>query len=291
MGVCGMTNAIKIRSKSRYVFARVIIYIVLGIAAITTIFPYVWMVLASFKTGLEITTYPEQIFPRSPGFDAYVDAFRKLNLGVGIKNTLILEVFAITFSPLVSALGAFSFAKLELPFKRTLLLILLSSMMIPYAALMLPQYQIWQSIQLVDTLGPLIIPSFFGSALMTFFFVQYMQGVPNELFEAAKLDGAGYVRQFFGICLPLIKPALTAQIVLTFVGTWNDYFVPSIYLTGMESKTVQLQLLSLQQQQNNLMDMNIVMAGSVLSSIPMLLIYIFCQRFFVESLAISGIKG
>ena len=291
MGVCGMTNAIKIRSKSRYVFARVIIYIVLGIAAITTIFPYVWMVLASFKTGLEITTYPEQIFPRSFSFDAYVDAFRKLNLGVGIKNTLILEVFAIIFSPLVSALGAFSFAKLELPFKRTLLLILLSSMMIPYAALMLPQYQIWQSIQLVDTLGPLIIPSFFGSALMTFFFVQYMQGVPNELFEAAKLDGAGYVRQFFGICLPLIKPALTAQIVLTFVGTWNDYFVPSIYLTGMESKTVQLQLLSLQQQQNNLMDMNIVMAGSVLSSIPMLLIYIFCQRFFVESLAISGIKG
>lgn len=286
-----MTNAIKIRSKSRYVFARVIIYIVLGIAAITTIFPYVWMVLASFKTGLEITTYPEQIFPRSFSFDAYVDAFRKLNLGVGIKNTLILEVFAITFSPLVSALGAFSFAKLELPFKRTLLLILLSSMMIPYAALMLPQYQIWQSIQLVDTLGPLIIPSFFGSALMTFFFVQYMQGVPNELFEAAKLDGAGYVRQFFGICLPLIKPALTAQIVLTFVGTWNDYFVPSIYLTRMESKTVQLQLLSLQQQQNNLMDMNIVMAGSVLSSIPMLLIYIFCQRFFVESLAISGIKG
>lgn len=291
MGVCGMTNAIKIRSKSRYVFARVIIYIVFGIAAITTIFPYVWMVLASFKTGLEITTYPEQIFPSSPSFDAYVDAFRKLNLGVGIKNTLILEVFAIIFSPLVSALGAFSFAKLELPFKRTLLLILLSSMMIPYAALMLPQYQIWQSIQLVDTLGPLIIPSFFGSALMTFFFVQYMQGVPNELFEAAKLDGAGYVRQFFGICLPLIKPALTAQIVLTFVGTWNDYFVPSIYLTGMESKTVQLQLLSLQQQQNNLMDMNIVMAGSVLSSIPMLLIYIFCQRFFVESLAISGIKG
>ena len=291
MGVCGMTDTIKIRSKSRYVFARVIIYIVLGIAAITTIFPYVWMVLASFKTGLEITTYPEQIFPRSPSFDAYVDAFRKLNLGVGIKNTLILEVFAITFSPLVSALGAFSFAKLELPFKRALLLILLSSMMIPYAALMLPQYQIWQSMQLVDTLGPLIIPSFFGSALMTFFFVQYMQGVPNELFEAAKLDGAGYVRQFFGICLPLIKPALTAQIVLTFVGTWNDYFVPSIYLTGMESKTVQLQLLSLQQQQNNLMDMNIVMAGSVLSSIPMLLIYIFCQKFFVESLAISGIKG
>lgn len=126
---------------------------------------------------------------------------------------------------------------------------------------------------------------------MTFFFVQYMQGVPNELFEAAKLDGAGYVRQFFAICLPLIKPALTAQIVFSFVGTWNDYFIPSIYLDKSEVKTIQLQLLSLQMQQNNLMDMNVVMAGSVPSSIPMLAVFIFCQKFFIESLAITGIKG
>ena len=163
--------------------------------------------------------------------------------------------------------------------------------MIPYAALMLPQYQIWQSLGLVSTLWPLIIPTFFGGALMTFFFVRYMQGVPNELFEAAKLDGAGYVRQFFAICLPLIKPALTAQIVFSFVGTWNDYFIPSIYLDKSEVKTIQLQLLSLQMQQNNLMDMNVVMAGSVLSSIPMLAVFIFCQKFFIESLAITGIKG
>ena len=232
------------------------------VTAVSTIFPYLWMVLASFKTGLEITTYPEQIFPENPSFAAYADAFGKLKLGTGLKNTLALEVFSVFFPPLVSALGAFSFAKLELPCRRVLLLTLLSSMMIPYAALMLPQYQIWQSLGLVSTLWPLIIPTFFGGALMTFFFVQYMQGVPNELFEAAKLDGAGYVRQFFAICLPLIKPA-----------------------------TIQLQLLSLQMQQNNLMDMNVVMAGSVLSSIPMLAVFIFCQKFFIESLAITGIKG
>jgi len=124
-----------------------------------------------------------------------------------------------------------------------------------------------------------------------FFFIQYMQGVPTELFEAAKIDGAGYVRQFVAIMLPLVKAALTAQIVLTFVGTWNDYFIPSIYLNKIEVKTLQLQLLSLQQQQNNLMDMNMVMAGSVLSSIPMLAVFITCQKFFVESLSISGIKG
>jgi multiple sugar transport system permease protein len=249
------------------------------------------MILASFKTGIEISTYPEHIFPKTPSFDAYVNAFRDLDLLTGIKNTLTLEIFSVTLPPLVSALGAFAFAKLELPCKRVLLLVLLSSMMIPYAALMLPQFQVWQSLNMVGTLYPLIIPTFFGGALMTFFFIQYMQGVPTELFEAAKIDGAGYLRQFFAIMLPMVKPALTAQIVFSFVGTWNDYFIASIYLNVKEVKTLQLQLLSLQQQQNNLMDMNTVMAGSVLSSIPMLIVFISCQKFFVESLAISGIKG
>lgn len=277
--------------KARSIAVKVLIYTVLIVTAITTIFPYVWMILASFKTGIEISTYPEQIFPKTPSFDAYVNAFRDLDLLTGIKNTLTLEIFSVTLPPLVSALGAFAFAKLELPCKRVLLLVLLSSMMIPYAALMLPQFQVWQSLNVVGTLYPLIIPTFFGGALMTFFFIQYMQGVPTELFEAAKIDGAGYLRQFFAIMLPMVKPALTAQIVFSFVGTWNDYFIPSIYLNVKEVKTLQLQLLSLQQQQNNLMDMNTVMAGSVLSSIPMLIVFISCQKFFVESLAISGIKG
>ena len=277
--------------KARSIAVKVLIYTVLIVTAITTIFPYVWMILASFKTGIEISTYPEQIFPKTPSFDAYVNAFRDLDLLTGIKNTLTLEIFSVTLPPLVSALGAFAFAKLELPCKRVLLLVLLSSMMIPYAALMLPQFQVWQSLNVVGTLYPLIIPTFVGGALMTFFFSQYMQGVPTELFEAAKIDGAGYLRQFFAIMLPMVKPALTAQIVFSFVGTWNDYFIPSIYLNVKEVKTLQLQLLSLQQQQNNLMDMNTVMAGSVLSSIPMLIVFISCQKFFVESLAISGIKG
>ena len=184
---------------------KILIYTLLGLAAITTIFPYLWMVLASFKTGIEISTYPERIFPKNPNFTAYRRAFEELNLWTGIKNTLVLVVFAVLFPPVVSAMGAFSFAKLVLPAKRVLLLVLLSSMMVPYAALMLPQYQIWQSLGFVGTLWPLIIPNFFGGALMTFFFIQYMQGVPTDLFEAAKIDGAGYLNQFFAIMLPLVK--------------------------------------------------------------------------------------
>ncbi len=281
----------EIKNKKKIPVSRICIYAVLGLVAASTIFPYVWMVLASFKTGIEISTYPEQIFPKQLKFTAYKQAFEELNLWTGIKNTLIVVCFAVTLPPIISAMGAFAFAKLELPAKRVLLLILLSSMMVPYAALMLPQYQIWQSLNMVGTLYPLIIPNFFGGALMVFFFVQYMQGIPTDLFEAAKIDGAGYLNQFFVIMLPLVKAALSAQIVFSFVGAWNDYFIPSIYLNKMEVKTLQLQLLSLQQQQNNLMDMNIVMAGSVISSIPMLVVFITCQKFFVESLAITGIKG
>lgn len=141
----------------------------LSAVAFCTLFPYLWMLLASFKTGIEISTYPEQIFPKQLNFSAYENAFDQLNLWTGIGNTVILEIFAIGVSPFVSALGAFAFAKLELPAKRFLLLTLLSSMMIPYAALMLPQYQIWQTLGLVGTLWPLIILNFFGGALMTFF--------------------------------------------------------------------------------------------------------------------------
>ena len=266
-------------------------YLLLIVISITTIFPYIWMVLSSFKSGIDISTHPEQIIPRTINFNSYVDAFRRLNLWIGIKNTLIIVFFSTTISPFVSALGAFAFSKLALPKKRLLLLTLLSSMMVPYAALMLPQFQIWQKLNLVGTLWPLIIPCFFGSVLMMFFFTQYMNGVPTELFEAATIDGAGYFRQFIEIMIPLIKPALSAQIVFAFVGAWNDYFIPSIYLNKLEVRTLQLQLLSLQQQQNNLIDMNIVMAGSVISSIPMLIVFILCQKFFIESLAITGIKG
>ena len=213
---------------------KIIIYTILGLAAVTTIFPYLWMVLASLKTGIEISTYPEQIFPKNPSFTAYRRAFEELNLWVGIKNTLVLVVFAVLFPPVVSAMGAFSFAKLVLPAKRVLLLVLLSSMMVPYAALMLPQYQIWQSLGFVGTLWPLIIPNFFGGALMTFFFIQYMQGVPTDLFEAAKIDGAGYFSSLFHITLPMSTPILFYSAVTSMIGGLQIFGTYANYGAGVD---------------------------------------------------------
>ena len=268
---------------------KIIIYTILCLAAVTTIFPYLWMVLASLKTGIEISTYPEQIFPKNPSFTAYRRAFEELNLWVGIKNTLVLVVFAVLFPPVVSAMGAFSFAKLVLPAKRVLLLVLLSSMMVPYAALMLPQYQIWQSLGFVGTLWPLIIPNFFGGALMTFFFIQYMQGVPTDLFEAAKIDGAGYLNQFFAIMLPLVKPALSAQIVFAFVGTWNDYFMQLIMLKSSDAITVSLGIARLQSEFAT--NYGLMMAGATLGAVPIVAVFICFQKYFTQGITMGAVKG
>lgn len=282
-------KALLLKSK-KGLTTQIICYMVLILFAVTTLFPYVWMVLASFKTGIEISVYPERIFPQNPSFTAYVKAFTALDLWTGIKNTMIIEVFGVLVFPMVSALGAFAFAKMNLPFKQPLLLILMSSLMIPFAVTMLPLYQLWQSFGLVGTLYPLILPYFCGGITCAFFLIQYMRGIPDDLFESAKIDGLGYFGQFALIMVPLAKPAIITQMIFMFVGVWNDYLAPSIYLNTAEVKTVQLKLLSLQMQQNNLMDMNIVMAGSVLSSIPMITIFLSFQRFFIESLAVSGMK-
>ena len=187
-------------------------------------------------------------------------------------------------------MAAFSFAKLKLPHKTFWLLFLMSGMMVPYAALMLPQFRVFQTIGMFDTLWPLILPGFFGNVSMLFFLVQYMRGIPNAYFEAARIDGAGHFTCFIRIMLPLVKTAIAAQVIFWFIGIWNDYFAPSIYLITPGRMTLQALLGSLNPSMNR-QYLPMALAGAVLSSIPMFVIYLSCQKFFIESLAISGVKG
>ena len=209
----------------------------------------------------------------------------------GVLNTIIVEVSVIGVGTLVSALAAFSFAKLKLRYKNFWLLFLMSGMMVPYAALMMPQYRAFYALHMCDTLWPLILPGFFGNISMMFFLVQYMKGISNSFLEAAKIDGAGYLRMFFSIMLPMIKTAIAAQVIFWFIGIWNDYFAPAIYLDTMEKMTLQPMLAQINANNQGGTNLPLIMAGAVLSSIPMLVIYGTCQKFFIESLAISGVKG
>jgi multiple sugar transport system permease protein len=210
---------------------------------------------------------------------------------LGVWKTVIVEITVVPVGTAVSLVAAFSFAKLKLPFKTGFLMILMSGMMVPYAALMLPQFRAFDKLGLNNTLVPLILPGLFGNTVMMFFFIQYMKGIPNALIEAAKIDGAGHMKTFVTILLPLMGPAIAVQIIFWFSGIWNDFFAPSIYLTRYDSMTLQPMLAKLNGDNSAGVNLPLIMTGAVLSSIPILILYVSFQRFFVESVAISGVKG
>lgn len=284
----------KIKRKRRKITSDIplgIAYVIMGIIAISMIFPFIYMLCTTFKTQAEVLgAYKFELFPRKWTFQNYIDIWFKIPFASGIGNTLIIEIAVIPIGTLVSALGAFAFAKMKLPHKNALLLILMSSMMVPFAAIFLPQYQIWNSLGMTNSLIPLILPGLFGNISMTFFFIQFMKGIPDSLIEAAKMDGAGWLKCFVKVALPLLWPAMAAQAVFWFLGIWNDYFAPSIYLTEEGVMTLQPLINSLNSTQGAT-NFPLVMTGAFISSIPLIVIYLIFQKYFMKALSLSsGIK-
>lgn len=270
---------------------RVIIYALIIVGAFVLVFPYLWMLCTSFKDDYEAMSLTLVLFPTKWIFSNYGKIWTIVPLIRGVWNTILVEASVIVVGTFTSSLAAYSFAKLKLPHKTFWLLVLMSGMMVPYAALMMPQFRAFMAVGMYDTLWPLILPGLFGNTSMIFFLVQYMRGISNSFFEAARIDGAGYFRSFISVMLPLIKTALAAQIIFWFIGIWNDYFAPSLYLKSYETMTLQPMLMRINSDNSGGTNLPLIMAGAVLSSIPMLVIYVTCQKFFIESLAISGVKG
>lgn len=278
-------------SKTLHIVVRVLIYALLIVGAFVLVFPYLWMLLTSFKDDYEAMSLTLVLFPTKWIFSNYAKIWTYVPLLRGVWNTILVEVSVIVVGTFTSSLAAYSFAKLRLRHKTFWLLVLMSGMMVPYAALMMPQFRAFMAVGMFDTLWPLILPGLFGNTSMIFFLVQYMRGISNSFFEAARIDGAGYFRSFISVMLPLIKTALAAQIIFWFIGIWNDYFAPSLYLKSYDKMTLQPMLMRINSDSSSGTNLPLIMAGAVLSSIPMLVIYITCQKFFIESLAISGVKG
>ena len=274
--------------KFRLGFIIATLIVILG--ALTMLFPYIWMLLTSFKSNNEAFLAPPTFLPKEWITSAYEGLVADPLFYQSILWTLLLEVSVIAVGTLVSTLAAFAFAKLKFKGRKVMLLVLMSSMMVPYAAVMLPQYRVFQEMGISETLLPLLLPGLFGNVSMMFFLITYMkQGIPDALIESAKIDGASYIKMFFQLALPLSKPAIAAQAIFWFVGIWNDFFAPSIYLTG-DVKTLQVYLNSLLSANASGIELPLLMAGSVLASLPMILIFFCFQNFFVNSIAISGMK-
>ncbi|MFD1991496.1 carbohydrate ABC transporter permease [Paenibacillus nicotianae] len=267
------------------------IFVLLCIGAVVMIAPLLWMVSTSFKDRQDVFALPPNWIPAVFHFNKYQEIWTAGPLLSGIINSLIVALTVTIIGTITSSLAAFAFAKLRFPYKNQIFLLLLSSMMIPYPAVMISQFIMFSEWGWVDTLLPLIVPGLFGNIIMIFFLRQYLYSIPNAIIEAAKIDGTSYFGIYARIIFPLIKPAIAAQLILWFMGIWNDYLPPILYLNSPEIQTLQIVIANFNANYAIQSDYPLIMAASVVSLLPILIIFLIFQRQIIESVAISGVKG
>jgi len=278
-------------AKKRYRTGNIIVAVLLLIGGIVMVAPLLWMISTSLKTREGVFALPPEWIPPIPQWDNYVRVWTAGPLLSGIKNSLIVSLSVTIVGSLTSTLAAFAFAKLRLPGKDFIFLFMLAGLMIPFPTLMIPQFVMFAGLGWVDTLLPLIVPGLFGNIMMIFFLRQYLGSVPDSLIEAAKIDGAGYLRIFVSVVLPLIRPAIAAQFILWFMAVWNDYLAPLIYLNTPERQTLQVVIANFNANYAIQTDYPLIMAASVIALIPVFVIFLAFQRQIIESVALTGTKG
>ncbi len=275
-------------SKER--FWNIVIFVVLLLFAFTMVFPLIYMVATSFMTKNQILSGSLTIFPDPILIGKYSQVLQKGQFISGIINTICVEIPVLLIGGFTSSLAAFAFAKMNFRGKNLLFLALLATIMIPFAVVMIPQYVLFTKLHWTNSLAPLIIPGCFGNISMIFFLRQNLYSIPSELMDAAKIDGCNYFRIYYKIFLPLMKGALGTQLMLWFMGIWNDYLAPTIFLRSEKYWTLQVVIRSFNSYYAIQSDYALIMAASVIAMMPTLLLFFLFQRVIIESIAISGIK-
>jgi len=270
---------------------NIITTLILSVGAIIMVAPLAWTFSTSLKTKDGVFELPPQWIPDPFVWENYARIWTAGPLMTGIQNSLIVACSVTIIGSLTSALAAFAFAKMRMPFKNVLFLGLLSGLMIPFPTLMIPQFTIFAGIGWVDTLLPLIVPGLFGNIIMIFFLRQFLNSVPDSIVEAARIDGASYLQIFWTLIMPAIRPALAAQFILWFMAVWNDYLAPIIYLNSPGTQTLQLVIANFNAQYAIQTDYPLIMAASFVALLPVLIVFIVFQRQIIESIALSGSKG
>lgn len=270
-------------------------YTLLIIGSLIFLMPFVWMLSCSFKPLEEIYSGSLSIIPNNGTVDNYNYIFSHLNennIFLGFLNTIIIVVPSTIIGTLVAALAAFAFAKIDFPGRNVIFFMLIATMALPGIVMMIPMFQIFNTIGWNNTWLPLMIPGMFGGAGAIFFTRQYMKNIPHELEEAARVDGYSWMGIFWKIELPLTKPIIFSNLLFGFLGGYNDYVGPTLYLSKVDNThwTLQQVLQKLAMNAGGGTDPARMMAGSVLALIPTFLIFIVFQRFFFGSVSVSGGK-
>ena len=274
--------------KKQNPIVRALLYIMLIAVCVITLLPLIWMLSASLKLDSEVFTIPIKWIPETFHWDNFAKVWQKIPFGLFTFNSAKLTVIITIIQVLTCSFAAYGFTKCHFRGRDTLFLCYMATIAIPWQIYMLPQYKMMEKFHLVDThIGYILLQSFV--AFGVFLLRQFYMGIPNELLEAARIDGLSEYGIYGRIILPLSKPALTTLTIFTFVNVWNDFMGPMIYFNSEANKTIPLGIrMFLGQYSTNY---ELIMAASVLSLIPVFLVYVPCQRFFVQGIATSGLKG
>ena len=271
-----------------YATRKWLTYILLGVLSITILLPFLWMVSSSLKTRQEVFSVPMRWLPEKAVWKNFQEIWTKIPLILFFKNSFKLAIIITVLQVLTSGFAAYPFAKMKFPGKDIIFLCYIATIAVPWQVYMVPQFIMIRKLHLADTHLSLILMQAF-TAFGVFLMRQSYLSIPNELSEAARIDGLSEFGIYARIMLPLSKSAMATLIIFSFVNVWNDYMGPMIYLNSTELKTIQLGLRMFITQYSA--DYNLIMAAALISLIPVGVLFLSMQRFFIEGVATSGLKG
>jgi len=282
----------KYRSRKRYdKSVKVILHIVLILCSVIFAFPFLWMLFTALKTPQELLKGIEAFFPKKPQWQNFVTAVTQIPFLMYLKNSLIIVVLVMIGTVISATTAAYAFAKLHWKGRDKWFVIMLGTMMLPIQVILIPTYIMYSKIGWLGTRLPLVVPAFFGGGAAFYIFMlrQFFKGIPKELSESAIIDGANHFQIFTRIMLPLSKPGIVTVALFTFMGTWNDYFGPLIFLSNPDHWTLALGLRAFQTQYGG--QYHLMMAASILIMLPTLILFFLAQKTFIEGIRFTGIKG
>ncbi len=262
----------------------------LCLGGLVMLLPFLWLLSTSLKEQQQIFRYPPEWIPSPVRWQNYPEALGQLPFGQFTLNTLVITCLTLAGVLLTSSLAAYGFARLRFPGRDLIFLVLLSAMMLPYAVIMIPQYILFRYLGWIDTFLPLTVPHFFGGGVFNIFLLrQFFRTIPADLTDAARIDGAGELRIYWQIMLPLAGPALATVAIFTFINSWNDFLGPLIYLSSHDKYTIALGLATFKGLYST--QWQYLMAASTVMIAPIIVLFFLAQRSFVQGIVMTGTKG
>ncbi|WP_140720539.1 carbohydrate ABC transporter permease [Pseudomonas sp. Hp2] len=260
----------------------------LALIALVSLAPLLWMVSVSFMPRGEASHFPPPLLPSHATLDSYRELLARTGMARNFANSLLVSLSITLGSLLVNTMAGYAFAKLRFAGRERIFQILLAALVIPAQVAMLPLFLLMKQLHLVNSFGGVVVPAL-ATVFGIFLVRQYARGIPDELLEAARIDGASELRIFFQIVLPMLKPVLVTLTIFTFMAAWNDFMWPLIVLTDQEHYTLPVALAALSRE--HIMDVELMMAGAVVTVIPVLLLFLALQRYYIQGLLLGSVKG